>query len=102
MNKPDPDKKNDSGADVTFKLALHKYHGQFLFTCANSYVCIIFILKKTYIFKEMMCPMVAGFGFSYQSQCFFSVWLICSFFLSSSCLNFLLFFFLTSDVFDEQ
>jgi hypothetical protein len=38
MNKPDPDKKNDSGADVTFKHALHKYHGTLLFTCANASV----------------------------------------------------------------
>ncbi|XP_066934985.1 unconventional myosin-IXb-like isoform X1 [Clytia hemisphaerica] len=38
MNKPDPEKKNDSGADVTFKHALHKYHGNLLFTCANASV----------------------------------------------------------------
>ena len=57
MNKPDPDKKNDSGADVTFKLALHKYHGQFLFTCANSVVCVFisfYLLSLFSFFRERL------------------------------------------------
>ena len=40
MNKPDPDKKNDSGADVTFKHALHKYHGTLLMSCANASITV--------------------------------------------------------------
>ena len=52
LNKPDPVKKNDSGADVTFKRALHKYHGQFLATCFNATVSgfkLKFRKKKIYI-----------------------------------------------------